>query len=74
MLHTVSDFLFIAGGRYDNLMGQFGDNKGAVGAAIGINRLISVLSDKEVHDVSASLVLPKRTPKALPMTLHTIFV
>lgn len=49
-------FPICAGGRYDNLMGQFGDNKGAVGAAIGINRLISVLSDKEVHDVSASLV------------------
>ena len=63
--HTVSDFLFIAGGRYDNLMGQFGDNKGAVGAAIGINRLISVLSDKEVHDVSASLVFAEKNAEGI---------
>lgn len=49
-------FPICAGGRYDNLMSKFGTPKGAVGAAIGINRLISVLSDKETHDISASLV------------------
>lgn len=49
-------FPICAGGRYDNLMGQFGAPKGAVGAAIGVNRLMSALSDKDVHDVSASLV------------------
>ena len=46
-------------------MGQFGDNKGAVGAAIGINRLISVLSDKEVHDVSASLVFAEKNAEGI---------
>jgi ATP phosphoribosyltransferase regulatory subunit len=49
-------FPICAGGRYDNLMSKFGTPKGAVGAAIGINRLISVLADKETHDISASLV------------------
>ena len=58
-------FPICAGGRYDNLMGQFGDNKGAVGAAIGINRLISVLSDKEVHDVSASLVFAEKNAEGI---------
>lgn len=58
-------FPICAGGRYDNLMGQFGDNKGAVGAAIGINRLISVLSDKEIHDVSASLVFAEKNAEGI---------
>lgn len=34
-------FPVFTGGRYDNLMGKFGASDGAVGAAIGINRLIS---------------------------------
>lgn len=36
-------FPICAGGRYDNLMGNFGSPKEAVGAAIGINRLMTAL-------------------------------
>lgn len=36
-------FPICAGGRYDNLMGQFGAPRGAVGAAIGVNRLMTVI-------------------------------
>lgn len=35
-------FPICAGGRYDNLMGQFGAPRGAVGAAIGVNRIMTV--------------------------------
>ncbi len=41
-------FPICAGGRYDNLMGQFGAPRGAVGAAIGVNRLMSVITSKEI--------------------------
>lgn len=37
-------FPICAGGRYDNLMGNFGAPKGAVGAAIGVNRIMSALN------------------------------
>jgi len=40
--HGVS-FPILAGGRYDNLMGKFGRPTGAVGAAMGINRIMSAL-------------------------------
>ena len=46
-------------------MGQFGTPKGAVGVAIGINRIMSVLSDKEVHDVSASLVYAEKDAEGI---------
>lgn len=36
-------FPICAGGRYDNLMGSFGAPKGAVGVAIGVNRLMTVI-------------------------------
>ena len=36
-------FPICAGGRYDNLMSNFGAPKGAVGAAIGVNRIMSAL-------------------------------
>ena len=36
-------FPIAAGGRYDNLMGMFGADKGAVGCAIGINRIMQVV-------------------------------
>ncbi len=58
-------FPICAGGRYDNLMGQFGTPKGAVGVAIGINRIMSVLSDKEIHDVSASLVYAEKDAEGI---------
>lgn len=58
-------FPICAGGRYDNLMGQFGAPKGAVGAAIGINRLMSVLNNKDIHDVSASLVFAEHNAEGI---------
>lgn len=58
-------FPICAGGRYDNLMGNFGTPKGAVGAAIGINRLISVLSDKEVHSTSSSLIFAEHNGEGI---------
>lgn len=58
-------FPICAGGRYDNLMGKFGSPKGAVGAAIGINRLLSALSDKEVHEVSASLIYTEQNAEGI---------
>lgn len=36
-------FPICAGGRYDNLMSQFGNDMGAVGVAFGINRIILAL-------------------------------
>jgi len=43
-------FPICAGGRYDNLMSKFGREAGAVGVAMGINRIISALrnSDKSI--------------------------
>ncbi len=39
-------FPICAGGRYDNLMSKFGVARGAVGVAMGINRLMVALKDK----------------------------
>lgn len=58
-------FPICAGGRYDNLMGKFGSDTGAVGAAIGVNRLMSVLSNKEMHEVSASLVYAEKDAEGI---------
>lgn len=53
-------FPICAGGRYDNLIGNFGKNMGAVGVAFGINRIMSALrkADKEIdaHEPSSTLV------------------
>ncbi len=48
-------FPICAGGRYDNLMGNFGAPKGAVGAAIGINRIMSAL--KRDDDFNRGIVM-----------------
>lgn len=58
-------FPICAGGRYDNLMGGFGAPKGAVGAAIGVNRLMSVLSGKEAVEVPASLVYAEHNAEGI---------
>lgn len=58
-------FPICAGGRYDKLMGRFGDDTGAVGVAIGINRLISVLGDKDTHEPSASLVFAEKNAEGI---------
>lgn len=58
-----------AGGRYDNLMGKFGAQRGAVGVAIGINRLMSVLKDRDEHSVSSSLIFAEEGAEALAYEL-----
>ncbi len=49
-------FPICAGGRYDNLMGKFGTDTGAVGVAMGINRLMAALKGK-VDDMSVGSTL-----------------
>lgn len=58
-------FPICAGGRYDNLMGKFGVKNGAVGAAIGINRVMAALGRKEADTVSSSLVYPEKDAEGL---------
>ncbi len=48
-------FPICAGGRYDNLVGHFGENVGAVGAAFGINRLMTALRTKSASHTPASV-------------------
>lgn len=52
-------FPIAAGGRYDNLMGMFGSPKGAVGCAIGINRIMQVYSDAP-DEVPSTLLYAER--------------
>ena len=58
-------FPVCAGGRYDNLMGKFGAQMGAVGIAIGINRIMSALGRKEADTVSSSLVYAEKGAEGL---------
>lgn len=58
-------FPICAGGRYDNLMGKFGAPKGAVGVAIGINRIMSALKSEPSPSVSASLVFAEKNAEGL---------
>lgn len=58
-------FPVCAGGRYDNLMGKFGAPMGAVGAAIGINRVMSALGKREADTVSSSLVYAEKNAEGL---------
>lgn len=62
--HGVS-FPICAGGRYDNLMGQFSSPKGAVGVAIGVNRLLSVLDDTESFEPSATLLFAEKNAEGI---------
>lgn len=49
-------FPICAGGRYDNLVGTFGEKAGAVGVAFGINRIMSALKSKGSVDSAAPSV------------------
>lgn len=58
-------FPICAGGRYDNLMGNFGVPKGAVGAAIGVNRIMSALGrDGEVDRGAVMMYAEKGAAKS----------
>lgn len=52
-------FPIAAGGRYDNLMGMFGSPKGAVGCAIGVNRIMQVYKG-ESSEVPSTLIYAEK--------------
>lgn len=52
-------FPIAAGGRYDNLMGMFGSPKGAVGCAIGVNRIMQVLKP-EPDEIPSTLIYTEK--------------
>lgn len=65
-------FPIAAGGRYDNLMGQFGSPKGAVGCAIGVNRIMQVYSDTPDEVPSTLIYAEKNADKAAYELAHTL--
>ncbi len=64
-------FPICAGGRYDNLVGCFGKNVGAVGAAFGINRLMTALRSKNhVHSTpSVSVIFAEKNAEGIAYDL-----
>ncbi|MDD6485212.1 MAG: ATP phosphoribosyltransferase regulatory subunit [Clostridiales bacterium] len=62
-------FPICAGGRYDNLMGKFGAPKGAVGVAIGVNRIMTALGHESADGVSASLIFAEKGARAIAYEL-----
>lgn len=67
-------FPIAAGGRYDNLMGMFGSPKGAVGCAIGINRIMQVYTDKPDDIPSTLLYSEKGADRAAYDLAHNLRV
>lgn len=57
-------FPIAAGGRYDNLMGGFGEAKGAVGCAMGINRIMQIYTG-EPDIVASTLVFAEKNADGL---------
>lgn len=69
--HGVS-FPICAGGRYNNLMGNFGKSMGAVGVAFGINRILSALRKMNAPEPStpaASLLFAEKNADGLAYDL-----
>ncbi len=62
-------FPICAGGRYDNLMGKFGENAGAVGAAIGVNRLLTAMSDEKAADYPSTLIFAEKNAEGIAYEL-----
>lgn len=58
-------FPICGGGRYDNLMSRFGESAGAVGAALGINRIMSALPDESVGGVGSSLIFAEENAEGI---------
>ena len=58
-------FPICGGGRYDHLMDHFGTPAGAVGVAIGVNRILSVLPKEDVGGVSSSLIFAEKNAEGL---------
>lgn len=57
-------FPIAAGGRYDNLMANFGVPKGAVGCAIGINSIMQVY-DGKAPEIPSTLVYAEKDAEGL---------
>lgn len=57
-------FPIAAGGRYDNLMGMFGKPTGAVGCAVGVNRIMQVYKG-EPDEVPSTLVFAEKDADGL---------
>lgn len=57
-------FPIAAGGRYDNLMGGFGAPKGAVGCALGINRIMQLYTGSS-DEVASTLVFAEKNADGL---------
>ncbi|MGN0182899.1 MAG: ATP phosphoribosyltransferase regulatory subunit [Candidatus Ornithomonoglobus sp.] len=65
-------FPIAAGGRYDNLMGMFGAPKGAVGCAIGVNRIMQVYTDKPDEVPSTLIYAEKNADRAAYDLAHNL--
>lgn len=61
-------FPIAAGGRYDNLMGVFGTQKGAVGCAIGVNRIMQIYKG-DALGVESTLVFAEENAEGLAYEL-----
>ena len=61
-------FPIAAGGRYDNLMAGFGKSKGAVGCAMGINRIMQVYKG-QTDEVASTLVFAEDNADGLAYEL-----
>ena len=66
-------FPICAGGRYDNLVGNFGVRVGAVGVAFGINRIMSALASKgEKHtldNTQTTVIFPEHNAEGIAYDL-----
>lgn len=61
-------FPIAAGGRYDNLMSEFGKDNGAVGCALGINRIMQVYKGGS-DEVASTLVYGEKNAQGLAYDL-----
>lgn len=61
-------FPIAAGGRYDNLMGEFGVDKGAVGCAIGVNRIMQIYGGTP-ESVASTLIFAEKNADGLAYDL-----
>lgn len=57
-------FPIAAGGRYDNLMEMFGKPKGAVGCAVGVNRIMQVYKG-ESREVAGTMIYAEQNADGL---------
>lgn len=61
-------FPIAAGGRYDNLLSGFGKSEGAVGCALGINRLMQVYKGKP-NQVASTLIYAEKNAEGMAYDL-----